>query len=160
MKNKRLQISILLFFGLISLQAQNGSTASGGNASGIGGTVSYSVGQIANSTYSSTSGTVTQGLQQSYEIWIVTGHDEDKRINLVVSTYPNPTIDYLILNISDIDASKLSYHIFDIMGIPLETKGIIANQTRIDLCNFEPSTYFIKIISDNKEIKLFKIVKN
>ena len=66
-------IATILFIATIGLFAQSQTTASGGEASGSGGTVSYTVGQTAYQTNVGTGGTVTEGLQQAYEIFSVTG---------------------------------------------------------------------------------------
>lgn len=57
--------------GITTAYAQQASTASGGNASGSGGSASYSVGQTAY-TVSNGNGSVSQGVQQPFEISIVT----------------------------------------------------------------------------------------
>ncbi|MEJ5266144.1 MAG: hypothetical protein WHT29_12590, partial [Bacteroidales bacterium] len=101
MRHKKLKLSaiILLGLGLTGLQAQESVNATGGNAFGSGGSVSYSVGQVVYTTNSGTNGSVAQGVQQPYEISVVTGLEEAKGINLSVSAYPNPTTDYLTLRI-------------------------------------------------------------
>lgn len=46
--------------------AQNNTVAAGGNASGVGGSVSYTVGEIGTFNYSGTGGIVISGVQQPY----------------------------------------------------------------------------------------------
>jgi len=53
---------------MIGLQAQETIPASGGKASGSGGTASYSFGQVVYTTYTGTNGLVAQGVQQPFEI--------------------------------------------------------------------------------------------
>ncbi len=62
-------LTIMLLF--IGLHAQESTTASGGEASGDGGTVSYSVGQVVYGTHSGTTGSVSEGIQQAYEISVI-----------------------------------------------------------------------------------------
>ena len=81
---------LLLSIGMIGLDAQNTIPSSGGNASGSGGTVSYSIGQIVYTTNTGTNGTVAQGTQQPFEISVVTGIEEALNITLQCSVYPNP----------------------------------------------------------------------
>jgi hypothetical protein len=56
MKHKKAKLSAVLLFwlGITGLQAQATVSTTGGNASGIGGSVSYSVGQVFYTTYSGT----------------------------------------------------------------------------------------------------------
>lgn len=162
MRHKKLQLSYLLLLGLglTGLQAQNAVPASSGNASGSGGTVAYSIGQIVYTTNIGTNGSVAQGVQQSYEISIVTTLEDAKDINLSVFAYPNPTTDYLTLSIDDFDASNLSFQLYDLNGKILQNEKITNNQTNIVMRNLIPATYFLKVIQGNKEIKTFKIIKN
>jgi len=165
MRHKKLKLSvvILLGLGLTGLQAQTAVPSSGGNASGSGGSASFSVGQMVYTTGTGTNGTALQGVQQPYEISVITEIDEAKGINLIASAYPNPTSDLINLNI---DASNtliiesLSYQLFDASGKLLETKKLEANQTSIVTSSLVPATYILKIIEGNKEIKTFKIIKN
>ncbi len=163
MRHKKLKLSavFLLGLGLTGLQAQTAVPATGGHASGSGGTVNYSVGQVVYTTNTGGSnGTVAHGVQQPFEISVVTGLVEAKGINLSVSAYPNPTTDFLNLKVENYDNTNLSYKLFDISGKLLETKKITGNETSIVMSNLVPATYFIKVTEGNKEIKTFKIIKN
>lgn len=162
MRHRRLKLSavLLLGLGLTELQAQTAVTATGGNASGSGGSVSYSVGQVAYQTHTGTNGSVAEGVQQPYEISVVTAIEEAKGINLSVTAYPNPTNDYLTLSIDELDISNFSYQLYDMNGKLLQNEKITSNQTSITMSNLVPATYFVKVIKGNKEVKTFKIIKN
>ena len=162
MRHKRLKLSavLLLGLGLTGLQAQTSINATGGDASGSGGSASYSVGQVVYTTNTGTNGTVAQGVQQPFEISVVTGIEEAKGINLSVSAYPNPTTDYLTLSISEFEISNLTYQLYDISGKLLQSEKITGNQTNIVMSNLVPANYFVKVIAGNQLIKEFKIIKN
>jgi hypothetical protein len=162
MKQER-KILIILFlcsFWTIAVHAQATIPATGGNATGSGGSVSYTVGQIGYSTISGANRTVTQGVQQPYEISVVTGIDEAKGINIICSAYPNPTSDFITLKVENYDNKSLSYELFDISGNLLENKKIEGNEITIPFGERSPSLYFLKVTDKNKVIKTFKIVKN
>ncbi|HOK75763.1 MAG TPA: T9SS type A sorting domain-containing protein [Bacteroidales bacterium] len=162
MLHKPLKLSavLLLVLGLTELQAQTSLNATGGNISGSGGSASYSVGQVVYTTSSGANGSATQGVQQPYEISVVTAIEEAKGISLVVSAYPNPTSNYLVLNIEEFEILNLSYQLYDIQGKLLKNEKITGNQTSIEMSNLIPGTYFLKVIQANKEVKTFKIIKN
>jgi hypothetical protein len=162
MKQNRLKLGVILLLGLglSSLQAQESINASGGEATGSGGSVSYSVGQVAYQTHAGTNGSVTQGVQQPYEISVVTAIEEAKGINLTVSAYPNPTTDYLTLEVKDFELSTLHFQVYDMNGKLLQSEKITGNQTSIIMSNLVPATYFVKVVLENKEVKTFKIIKN
>jgi hypothetical protein len=161
MKYKEIKLCLFLFgIGLSGLKAQEAIPATGGNVSGYGGSVSYSVGQLVTTTNTGTNGSAAQGVQQPFEISIVTGIDESIGINLNVMAYPNPTTDLLTLSVDHFEQSNLAYQLYDQSGKLLENKILVVNQTGIAMSNYTPATYLLKIMENNKEVKTFKIIKN
>lgn len=158
MKHKHLKISILLTMLLMpfGLRAQVSMNAAGGNAAGGGGSVSYSVGQMVFSANAGANGSVTQGVQQPYEISVLSVSENAENINL--SVYPNPSTDYLYLTSSD-EISGLSFQLFDMNGRLLKSEKITENQTNIDMQGLVSATYFVKVNQGNKTVKTFKIIK-
>ncbi len=173
MKNKKLKLATacLLCLGMTGLQAQESTNATGGNATGGGGSASYSVGQIVYATNNGTTGTVAEGVQQPYEISTVVGIAEANNIKLLLSAYPNPTSNYLILNIADyvktrhdFSQSKLTFELYDMQGKLLQSRKLISTETKIDMSGYVASSYFVKVILKKQdiaqELKTFKIIKN
>jgi hypothetical protein len=162
MHQKKLILTTLLLFitGLTGVYAQSVIPTTGGNASGSGGSVSYSVGQVIYSTNTGTSGSEVQGVQQPFEISVITGLEEGKSINMQCSAYPNPATYYVNLKVENFKTENLSYQLYDVSGKLLGNKKIDANETKIDMHDLVISTYFLKITQNNKEIKVFKIIKN
>lgn len=150
-------IAILVF--IASAQAQQSANAAGGNATGSGGSAAYSVGQVVYTANNSPSGTVSQGVQQAYEIYSV-GITETE-LNISLSVFPNPIVENLILQISDYNNEKLSFQLYDIQGKLVNKGQIITKQTQMNTSSLPPATYFIHVVNqDNKKIQLFKIIKN
>ena len=162
MKHKKLNLCavLLLGLGLSGIQAQETLPASGGKALGGGGEVNYTVGQVVYTTITGTNGTVAQGVQQPFEISVTTGIEQAKGITLSLTAYPNPTTDFIILKVEDFKVENLCYQVSDLNGKVLLTKKIESNQTNISMNNFVPATYFLKVTDNNKQVKLFKIIKN
>jgi hypothetical protein len=140
--------------------AQEAIPSSGGNASGSGGSVSYTIGQVVYSTNTGTSGNITLGVQQPYEILIISGVEEAKNILLECSAFPNPVTEFLKLKIDNYKSENLSYQLYNMNGKLLKSKKVEGNEIIILMENFAPSTYFLKVTDNNKEIKIFKIIKN
>ena len=161
MRRIRLLLSSILLFwiGLTGLQAQISVNATGGNASGSGGSASYSVGQVVYQTHTGTNGSVAEGVQQPYEISVVTAIEQTKTINLLVTAYPNPATDYLTLNISEFKLSGLSYQLFDMSGKLLSNEKITGSQTQIIMSQLVPASYLLVVKQGNIGLKTFKIVK-
>ena len=154
---------LLIVFCLIgyasTIQAQETIPTTGGNATGTGGTASYTIGQVIYTTEIGTSGSVAQGVQQPFEISVVSGI-ESKGMDLNCSVYPNPATDILTLKVENYNKEKLEYRLIDISGKVLEIKRIVANNTEISVTNLLPATYFLKVSDNGKEVKTFKIIKN
>jgi hypothetical protein len=161
MLNKQLILSAILLsgLGLTGLQAQESVSATGGNATGSGGTASYSVGQVAYQTHTGTSGSVAEGVQQPYEISVVTAIEETQGINLSVMAYPNPATDYIKLRIDEFDIANLFYHVYDMNGKLLQNEKITGCQTSIVMSHLVPATYLVKVMQGKREVKTFKIIK-
>ncbi len=161
MRLKRLKLSavLLLGLGLTGLYAQESVNATGGNASGSGGSVSYSIGQVVYQTHPGTNGSVSEGVQQPYEISVVTAIEDINGINLSVTAYPNPTTEYLTMEVKDFELSNLNFQLYNMKGKLLQSQKITGNQTSIIMTNLVPATYFVKVIQNNKDVKTFKIIK-
>jgi hypothetical protein len=143
----------------IPLRGQETIPATGGNAIGSGGSVSYTIGQIVNSTITGTNGTVAQGVQQPYEISVVTAIKNTEEISLECSVYPNPTNGSTKLVFKSPDYENLRYQLYDINGALRQDKKVESVETEISLDNLTSSIYFLKVIKNNLEVKVFKIVK-
>jgi hypothetical protein len=159
MKNKHLLNLLLVFaLGVSSGYAQESSNTSGGNASGTGGTVAYSIGQNFYTYETGTNGNINQGVQQPYVINTVGIDDDISTISL--TTYPNPTSDYLMLKLFDYSNEKIDYQLIDLNGKIILNNSINNVQTKVDLNAYSTGVYFIKVIKKSEEIKTFKIIKN
>ena len=150
---------LLMLFCLPKLIAQEAKVASGGNATGSGGTASYSIGQVAYKTQTGTNGIVTQGVQQPFEIVTLSG-EEFTAISLEAIVYPNPTVSIVNLNIKNYPIQNMNYQLFDFRGRLLSDNKILNEETIIDLERYAAATYLLKVSSNNKELKTFKIIKN
>ncbi|MCG2417658.1 T9SS type A sorting domain-containing protein [Aequorivita sp. F47161] len=142
-----------------SLIAQNNTTASGGNGTGSGGSVSYSVGQVDYIEAVGSGGTANQGVQQPFEIFIL-GNDEFENINLSAIVYPNPTVNNVLLELTNMEYDELSYSLYDLSGRVLATNLLKNSQTTIVMEGLSAATYFLAISKNNLLLKTFKIIKN
>jgi hypothetical protein len=159
--NKTKSILVLVTTLLLgySVQAQNSVNSSGGDATGSGGTLAYSVGQVVYTTNADASGTVSQGVQQAYEIFTLKVKEPIRNISL--SVFPNPTVNHLNLQISDYNQEKLSYFLFDLQGKLIKNGKIRAKQTQISTSGLPSATYILYIRNKNKQnLQSFKIIKN
>ena len=157
MKIKKLLIATLLL-GAFQAQAQEAVATAGGNASGTNGNVSYTVGQVVYTTNTGTTGSVAQGVQQPFEIQTVLGA-ENFNINLQLAVYPNPTTNWLQLEVRNTDFANLSYQLFDLNGRMILNEKITTETSSIQMERLPAAIFLLKVVSNNKEVKTFKIIK-
>ena len=158
MKHKKIMTIIaFLLLGLAGLYAQEGLTASGGEATGAGGTASYSVGQVFYTSNTGSTGIVSQGVIQPFEVYIILGIEETE-IYLEMSAYPNPTSNYLTLKTGN--NAHFSYQLYDMQGRIIENKKVTTTDTTISMETLPTATYFLKVTKDSQLVKTFKIIKN
>jgi hypothetical protein len=159
MKNKTLSfLAFLLTFSMNAQTSHQVLSATGGDASGSGGSVAYSVGQIVYSTSTGTSGSVAQGVEQAYEISSV--GIKETALNISLSIFPNPTSDYLTLKVEDYNNEALSYSLLDEQGKLVLNEQITNQDTQLAMSTLARGAYFINVLQANKKIQTFKIIKN
>ncbi|PQB07851.1 hypothetical protein BST83_12325 [Polaribacter filamentus] len=154
---KKITLVACLLLASQLIYSQQTIPATGGDATGSGGSSSYSVGQLVYTTNTG-SGTVIQGVQQSIELSTLS-NPELNTINLKAVTYPNPTSDYVILKISDNALDNLSYNLIDINGKAISNGSVTNGDTQINMQQLAIGMYILKINQNNQELKTFKIIK-
>ena len=160
MNKKKLLINFILLLLIINLsQAQEIVTTTGGKTTNNNGSITYTIGQTFYNSYKGTNNSIVEGVQQPFEISVVSGITEDHSISLNAIVYPNPATDYLLLKIDGIKIYKLSYQIFNINGKLMKNKLITSNETRISLKNISSNVYILKVLQKEKELKTFRIIK-
>ncbi len=153
MKNS---ISILALLIVNFSFSQKSVVASGGKAIGTNGTASYSIGLVSYKTPDGNS--ISDGMQQPYEIQTLSESDFTK-VELRMKAYPNPTIDELKLKISEQNLNDYSYQLYDSGGKTLSSNKINIEESSISMKDYSNGVYFLDVLSKNKKIKTFKILK-
>lgn len=154
----------LIAFLLCWMQAassQESLNTSGGEAIGTGGSVSYSVGQVAYTYIPGTTGNINEGVQQSYvEIMVNT---ETPQFDISIRLFPNPTVAYTSVEINDFDSaydlSDFSCHVFSIYGHLLMSETMASPVTRLNTSMLTSGMYLVKVNFQNQPIKTFRFIK-
>lgn len=154
-----LWIAFTCVFVKINLSAQNNSNASGGNATGSGGAVSYSIGETVYTSNSSSVGVVEQGVQHAYEF--LTVGTSTNELDVKMSVFPNPANDIISLSITDFKNQTFSFQLMDALGQIILSKNITENVTSIDASALPTASYLLNIVdSNNTIIRSIKIIKS
>jgi hypothetical protein len=151
---------LTLFWQIFQLNAQNNTVASGNNASGTTGSISYSIGQVNYVSSSNSNAFINQGVQQPFEIITILGTSAFEDINDAIITYPNPVVYNLNLEINNISLNGLRYELYDINGKILGYEKVKNIKNNIEMLNYPVGIYFLKVLKNRNEIKSFKIIKN
>lgn len=152
-------IVLLLCVGLFGLYAQEAVPATGGDASGHGGSASYTVGQVVYTTIGPI-GSAVQGIQISYEIYELPGSKDVVGITLECSIYPNPVPDYLKLQVKNFIDENLTYSLYDMNGKIITTQKVLSQETIISMIYLSHGVYLLTVTDNKKTIKTFKVIKN
>lgn len=152
-------LGVFLMMISVTLSSQSAFIATGGVISGAGGSLTYSIGQVAYTSVKNITGSVGQGVQQPYEIFEITGTYQ-QGISLEVLAWPIPTAGLLWLRIQNSHFFPWSYLLFDQVGKLLEYESSTGIDATIDLHQYPAGIYFLKVSAGQQGIKTFKIIKN
>jgi hypothetical protein len=148
----------LLITAIPSGMAQESVMSANENATGAGGSVSYTVGQVAFRTVESGSGILTEGVQQPYEILFMTGLEDEKSVSLSCHIYPNPASDVLTLKI-DLQSEVLKYQLKTIKGEIIREMKVSSKETLIPVADLATGIYFLSILENNDNLTTWKVIK-
>lgn len=147
----------LLLLGSEGLKAQESINSAGAEATGSGGTVNFSIGQVMYAAQTSSSGSVTVGAQQPFVISVVSGFD-NANIQVSAIAYPNPTSNELKLKVNNLE--NFVYQLLDVRGNIVYAQSVSQNSITIEMKELPPAIYILKVISLSSVVKTFKIIKN
>lgn len=148
---------VLAILPLGLMKAQNALLATGTTATGATGSVSYSVGQIDYSAKGANN-EITEGVQQPYEI-VTLAVSEDGNTEKNISLYPNPVKDVLFVDFNQEKFSNSTYQLYDAQGKLIKNGNFSQKKNELNFSMLPASVYIIRIFSDNKMVKTFKIIK-
>ena len=119
--------------------------------------VTQTIGQHSIASYSIDNLTVQQGYQQSFWSSLINTNEE---FSLDINFYPNPTIDIVNFNFSNLESSELNVLVFDYAGRVLITTKINIEdyKTKLDLSSLPSGSYLI-YLNTNKFNYHTKIIK-
>ena len=152
-------VSTLIIFITVALNtnAQQNTVASGGLATGTGGNISFSIGQIDYLYSTTASFSVSQGLQQVYNLNITAVRNNFVEDDRYINIYPNPTREGVYLDFEKF--YEATYTIYDYTGNIVASNTIESSKTFIPLQTLPAATYIILITQSNKPQKSYLISK-
>jgi len=153
-------ILISLFLSLFSNAQsveQQVIAASGNHGSSPTHQLSWTIGEPVIETAVATNNTLTQGFHQTN--LVITDVSEPGLAAFEMTVFPNPSMDFIYLNVSNRNQKKAEYILYDETGRILQQMPIVEDISMIDLNTLASATYFLVISSNSEVIKTFKVVK-
>ena len=159
MKTISLLVIFLLNIGLIveTAHAQQTPATAGGTLFNGSGSITYTIGESVAQTLTNANVILTQGFHQP--ILSVAVVQALSGLDYTVSTFPNPTSDFVWLKINKPSVVGLQYLLFDFKGTLLTQKSIAGNETVVPFNHLNSGVYLLKVQDGLKEVKTFKIIK-
>jgi hypothetical protein len=162
MEKRILLIALLSAALLYGVNAQRDVLAAGGDFSSQGGSVAFSIGQIAYTNHAGESGTVSLGVQQPNLFNIVA--TEDLEPQDAVTLYPNPAGETVYVDLQDKSLiekfNSLTIRVFDLQGKLITQQDISDVVTPFSLTNMSEAVYLLQIMHEQQTIKSFKLYKS
>ena len=143
-------IAIIVISGFGKFHAQQAIAATGFDATGSGGSSSYSVGQIDYSAKGANN-EITEGLQQPYEI-VTLAVSDNGNVEKNISLYPNPVKDILFVDFNQEKFSNSTYQLYDAQGKLIKNGNFSQKKNELNFSMLPASVYIIRIFSDNKMV--------
>lgn len=141
-------------------KAQADVTASGGEGTGSGGTLSCSVGQVAYTQYTGTGGRVSEGVEQAYLLTEL-GTENPSEVSFTCAVFPNPTVAGVKLVLRGMPSFQdLDIAVLETTGKLLLSQPVSGAENEISLEHLPAGTYLLRLSSGEKTIRSFKIIKN
>ncbi len=154
MKKKLLPIGLFLLSA--SVNAQSVISAQGNSYTNGSNTIDYTIGEAVTATTSNGTNDLTQGFHQTN---VTITNIEDLDVNVSVNVFPNPTSEFVNLNIEKFEG--LTLRIFDVGGKLLKKVQLDSTQTEVSVLEYAEGTYLLTLENKSrKKIKTFKIIKN
>ena len=122
------------------------------------GSISYTIGEPVIETFSGTTGSITQGFNQT--LLLVTTIHEPTGLNYEIDVFPNPAQDFIRVKMNMDYTSNPQYILFDEAGHVVQQNSILQNETVIFLKDLPSARYILTILDHQKELKTVKIVKS
>jgi hypothetical protein len=144
---------LLIILNNAQSEAQITNNASGNDLSNQYGSINYSIGEIFY---------IQKGAQQTSSEGVQNGNTINpvkSKSNIKVSVYPNPTSDFIHLNLKSGFSNNIFYKLYNNVGIELLNGSVQNISSQISLTQLPASIYLLKVFMEQQEIENIKIIK-
>jgi hypothetical protein len=153
----------MLTFCLFSFYSAKGQSvepsamvSAGGHEATVNVSISWSVGEPVIATFTNNNLILTQGFHQPMIASVISSLTNS--LNNTIEVYPNPAQDMLFIYSQEYMDKDYRVELYDINGQQYVSKSIFGKNNVLDLKNYSPGTYILRIIT-SEGYQTFKIVK-
>ena len=150
-------ISLIVFILSVSGQTQQVMTTAGGNGQGTNTQIEWTLGETIVTTFSTADTILTQGFHQP--LLTVTAINTYDSPDIRIQVYPNPAQDQLMIQLGCVEIKDFRYVLYDMNGKFLRQQILLSDITNINMDNYLPGIYLLKILKKDIEIQVFEIMK-
>ncbi|MCS6935876.1 MAG: T9SS type A sorting domain-containing protein [Chitinophagales bacterium] len=157
---KRIFIVSVFATAVLGVYAQRTISPSGGEATGSGGTVSFTIGQIDYIFQSGSNGNLHQGVQQPYELFTVSITEAAKPFSIRV--FPNPTAHSITIQSDAPSGEPLTLLLYDTQGKLIYRQPHHTQHSEIDMSAYASGQYLLHILHSQKQqpLQTIQIIKH
>jgi|GEM_PF-5140182 len=154
---KHLLLIVLSLTVFSEVQAQQEVLTSSGEVSGSTGTSTFSIGQFIMFSGSNSGGTIIPGALQTYEIFNL--HVDESQFKYAFMVYPNPTVDFVFIEIGDYPNQSFSAVLSNSEGKIIGKYNLQLKENKIDTSHLGSGVYYLRILeNENKPIADYKLI--
>lgn len=135
--------------------AQSSTVCSGGEGLGPGGSVSFSIGQLVVESTIDSEGSISPGVQQTYESASV--YVNESLFDNTLVLYPNPTTQFIEMDFGKIFTGQVM--IFDAAGNVILNQNVNTIEYRIDAEGWSSGLYMVHVVKDNESVAVHSVLK-
>jgi hypothetical protein len=159
-KSMRVFTIFALYFAIIStIFGQSSILTIGSTVEGSGGSISFSSGQIVYTCLESADYSLSQGVQQAYEVSIRTDTKQLPEWVNNIQVYPNPVNHQLFISLDQLNLPALSYSIYNVNGELIQKGNMHSLFHTINLSAWPSSIYILHIQAEDGSQYSFNLVK-
>ena len=157
MKTLIVFISLIVFILSVSGQTQQVITTAGGNGQGTNTQIEWTLGETVVTSFRKADTLLTQGFHQP--LLTVTAIKTSDSPDILIQVYPNPAHDQLQIQLGCVEIKDYRYVLYDINGKVLRQQILLSDITSINMDNYLPGIYLLKVLKKDMEIQVFEIMK-
>ena len=150
-------LGALLLLAVLPAFGQRTVSTAGHDATGNGGSLSVTVGQVGHTNTGTSSGTVAAGVQQP--LVVIQTDVAELPGGPSAQVFPNPAHDQLTVQVDQLDGGTSYCELQDAAGRIVLQERITATHTLVDVQHLAHGTYTLSIRTDDAPIGTFTVIK-